>query len=301
MLTNLLDNLKDRGPWGNAKYRGNASGWPLNYLIQFFKPTFVADYMVGGGTTKDVCTDLGVDHHVSDLNPKWGGFDLLNDEIPCSSDLIWFHPPYNRKDGGIILYSGNMWGSKHESDLSHMPWEAYLQALNKCLAKQYASLRTGGRLAMLIGDCRQKGQLYSAIFECQKFGELEHVMVKKQENCTSDSTNYSGRFIPIVTEWLLVFKKTHHYIVDGKKVVAFQVDLRQSTKITWRDVVHSALESLGGKANLTNLYAEIESYAKATENRHWQAKVRQTLQEGRDFFNIQRGVWGLAYKNKAAA
>lgn len=300
MLTNLLDNLKDRGPWGNPKYRGNASGWPLYHLIQFFKPKFVSDFMVGGGATKDVCVDLGVDHHVSDLNPAWGGFDLLNDEIPCSSDLIWFHPPYNRKDGGIILYSGNMWGrEKHASDLSHMPWDEYLKALNKCLAKQYASLRTGGRLAMLIGDCRQKGKLYSAVFECHKYGELEHVMIKKQENCTSDRTMYSGRFIPIVTEWLLVFRKTHHYVVDGKKVVAFQVDLRKSTKITWRDVVYSALEALGGAADLEALYKEIKNHAKAQKNRHWQAKVRQTLQRGQDFFNVKRGVWALVHKQIA--
>ena len=110
-----------------------------------------------------------MNHHVSDLNPAWGGFDLLNDES-MQLGPIWF-PPYNRKDGGIILYSGNMWGrEKHASDLSHMPWDEYLKALNKCLAKQYASLRTGGRLAMLIGDCRQKGKLYSAVLNATSMG-----------------------------------------------------------------------------------------------------------------------------------
>ena len=302
MLNNLLDNLKDRRPWGNSKYRGNASGWPLYYLIRFFEPKHVADYMVGGGTTKDVCAHLGVDHHVSDLNPEWGCFDLLNDEIGQSADLVWFHPPYNRKDGGIILYSGSMWDdSPHNSDLSHMPWDKYLKALNTCLAKQYASLRTGGRLAMLIGDCRQKGRLYSAAFECQKYGELEHVIIKKQENCFSDRTSYSGKYIPIVTEWLLVFKKTHHYVIDGKKTVAFRVDIRSSVKVTWRDVVFSALEELGGRADLKTLYAEIEKHAKARENRYWQEKVRQTLQLGRDFTSPQRGMWSLAHKQPAAA
>lgn len=300
-MNNLMDNLKDRGPWGDSKYRGNASGWPLYHLIQFFEPKFVADYMVGGGTTKDVCEHLKVDHHVSDLNPKWGGFNLLDDEIPQSSDLIWFHPPYNRRDGGIILYSGHMWGEQpHASDLSHMPWEKYLTALNKCLAKQYASLRTGGRLAMLIGDCRYKGKLYSAVFECQRYGELEHVIIKKQENCFSDRRSYSGKIIPIATEWLLVFKKTHHYIVEGKKVVAFQVDLRKSTKVTWRDVVYSALEAKGGKADLKALYEEIKTHAKVKGNPHWKEKVRQTLQLGPDFFNVGRGVYRLADKKEVA-
>ena len=115
-------------------------------------------------------------------------------------------------------------------------------------------------------------------------------MIKKQENCTSDRTMYSGRFIPIVTEWLLVFRKTHHYVVDGKKVVAFQVDLRKSTKITWRDVVYSALEALGGAADLEALYKEIKNHAKAQKNRHWQSPSNSA--EDRTF-NVKRGVWAL--------
>jgi hypothetical protein len=51
--------------------------------------------MVGGGTFAEVANELGVNHYVLDLNPKYGGWDALNDEVPESSDLTFWHPPYH--------------------------------------------------------------------------------------------------------------------------------------------------------------------------------------------------------------
>ena len=293
-LTTLLDNLEDRGPWGSSNYRGNCSGWIPYKLSEFFKPKLAVDFMVGGGTSKDVYDYMGIENFVTDLNPQWGGFDLVNDEIPHSFDFAMFHPPYNRKDKGIILYSGNMWGSKDPRDLSQMPWDKYLKALNKCIAKQYIALRKGGRLAMLIGDCREKGKLYSAMMDCIKPGELEHVIIKKQENCDSYRKNYNNaKFIPIVTEYLLVFKKIHHYIVGMKQTVYLEKDLRESKVTTWRDVVYSSLEHLGGRANLQELYKEIKNHYKTKRNKNWEAKVRQVLQTSQDFMRVDKGTWAV--------
>jgi hypothetical protein len=296
MLTTILDNLQERGHWGNNKYRGNCSGKVPKQLIEFFSPKNVADYMCGSGTVKDVCEELRVNNQVFDLNPHWGGFDLVNDEIPSSSDFIFFHPPYNHKDGGIILYSGNIWGNIPDPrDLSQMNWENYLKALNICIAKQYLSLRKGGRLAMLIGDCRKKGKLYSAIMDCIKPGEIEHIIIKKQENCTSNSSTYSGKLIPIVHEWLMIFKKTDHYLIGGRQTVFFEKNIKTSKYTTWRDVVHSAMEALGGKATLQDLYKEVQHHFKTKSNPNWQAKVRQVLQLCKDFTNLDRGIWAFSY------
>ena len=46
---------------------------------------------------------MGIDYDVLDLNPAFGGWDALRDEIPGVYDFIFWHPPY----GDIIKYSGS--------------------------------------------------------------------------------------------------------------------------------------------------------------------------------------------------
>jgi hypothetical protein len=62
----------ERGPWGNARYRGNCSGHLIADLVREFKPRRFVDPMLGGGTSQDVCQDLGV--------PFWG--------VTCAMVLI---------------------------------------------------------------------------------------------------------------------------------------------------------------------------------------------------------------------
>jgi hypothetical protein len=49
-------------------------------------------------------------------------------------------------------------------------------------------------MAVLIGDIKKKGRLYSMIFELVKAGTPENVIIKTQHNCFSDNTQYSGKF-----------------------------------------------------------------------------------------------------------
>ena len=60
---------------------------------------------------------------------------------------------------------------------------------------------------------------------------------------------------------------------------------------TWRSVVHQALESLGGRASLAQLYAAVGG-RRPSSSPWWREKVRQTLQRG--FRALGGGVWGLA-------
>lgn len=82
-------------------------------------------------------------------------------------------------------------------DLSRIPdWNRFVEAMNYAMMKQFCALEKGGRMAVLVGDIKKKGKLYSMLFELTKPGTLENVIIKAQHNCFSNQTQYSGRFIP---------------------------------------------------------------------------------------------------------
>ena len=75
-LTTLVS-YPERGPWGDATYRGNCTGHLLADLIRYYQPTHVLDPMEGSGTSRDVCRELAVTYSGADL--KGGeGLDLYS-------------------------------------------------------------------------------------------------------------------------------------------------------------------------------------------------------------------------------
>jgi len=112
----------------------------------------------------------------------------------------------------------------------------------------------------------------------------------------SSNKNYSNKnFVPIVHEHLLVFRKNEIWAVPIKRTVTQTFDLRQFNNITWRDLVQGAVEFLGGRATLKDIYNLIEGSKKTLKNSHWKEKIRQTLQMADNFISVERGVWGLNY------
>lgn len=114
-----------------------------------------------------------------DLNPTpatgTGNWNALKNDVEDSADLIFFHPPYH----DIIHYSGNMWGKPHPDDLSRCEnYEDFLEKLNLCIRKFYMALRKDGRLAVLVGDIRSKGQFYSIQHDMMRMGDFESFLVK---------------------------------------------------------------------------------------------------------------------------
>lgn len=289
-LTSVVS-YPNRGNYGDNQWRGNCSGLLIKDLLEWYKPKKAFDPMVGSGTFIDVANELGVNHYALDLNPSFGGWDALNDEVPESSDLTFWHPPYF----DIIKYSGNMWGdSSDPRDLSQcVSWEDFIKKIDKVQAKLFTALRKGGRLAILVGDIKKKGQLYSMMRDMSWIGSPEQVIIKAQYNCESNKTMYSGKFIPIVHEYILIFKRTDGYIVPVRVTKHVDVDLRTRPNLTWRDVVHAAMEALGGSAKLDDLYREIDGHAKCATNTNWQAKIRQTLQLCKDFVLVEKGHWAF--------
>ena len=276
---------KDRGNFGDSKYRGNCSGYIIKDLIQHFYPTSKPKKFVeifsGGGTGKDVAKELNIQNSLHlDLNNGW---DALIDEIPTGSDFIFSHPPY----WDIISYETQR-NSYSENDLSNkMPYEEFIKKLNIINEKIYHSLLYGGRHAILIGDVRKQGKYYSIIKDMDWFGDLESHIIKIQYNCVSDNKTYSNNnFIPIKHEHLLVFKKNRIWLFNKKATSTVQINIMKVTNITWRDLIQATLEYLKNRATIDDIYNILEKSKKAQNNNHVREKIRQTLNNNSNFKKI---------------
>ena len=128
-------------------------------------------------------------------------------------------------------------------DLSRIPnWEQFVEAMNYAMMKQFASLEKGGRMTVLMGDIKKKGKLYSMLAEIIKPGTLENIIIKAQHNCFSDNTQYSGSFIPILHEYVMIVRKDTPLLVPVIVAKEIKADIRDMAGTTWRDVVAAVLE-----------------------------------------------------------
>lgn len=296
-LTSIVS-YPERGEGGNNRYRGNCSPKLIEDLIGFFKPQEICDYMCGSGTTRDAAEKCGIKSHIYDLH---SGFDLLNSEIPERPQFIFWHPPY----WDIIKYSDVMYKASdveekygydpRKSDLSRIQdWDKFVEVMNYAMMKQFAALEKGGRMAVLMGDIKKRGKLYSMLSEIIKPGTAENILIKAQYNCFSDNTSYSGSFIPILHEYVLIVRKDNPLLIPIITTKKLELDIRDMHGATWRDIVAAVLEDEGRSVPLSVLYEKIEPYKKARQNQWWKEKVRQTLQLHPDHFeSTQRGMWQL--------
>ena len=299
-LTSIVS-YPERGEGGNNRYRGNCSPKLIEDLIGFFKPNEICDYMCGSGTTKAAADKCGIQSRLYDLH---SGFDIMNSEIKERPEFIFWHPPY----WDIIKYSDVMYKASdvqarygydpRKLDLSRIPnWEQFVEAMNYAMMKQFASLEKGGRMAVLMGDIKKRGKLYSMLAEIIKPGTLENIIIKAQHNCFSDNTQYSGSFIPILHEYVMIVRKDTPLLVPVIVAKEIKADIRDMAGATWRDVVAAVLEECTEAVTLTYLYEQIEPHKKAKNNKHWREKIRQTLQiNPNHFHHTDRGMWVLKRK-----
>ena len=299
-LTSIVS-YPERGEGGNNRYRGNCSPKLIEDLIGFFKPTEICDYMCGSGTTKAAADKCGIQSKLYDLH---SGFDIMNSDIKERPEFIFWHPPY----WDIIKYSDVMYKASdvqnrygydpRKLDLSRIPnWEQFVEAMNYAMMKQFASLEKGGRMAVLMGDIKKRGKLYSMLAEIIKPGTLENIIIKAQHNCFSDNTQYSGSFIPILHEYVMIVRKDTPLLVPVIVAKEIRADIRDMAGATWRDVVAAVLEECTEAVTLTYIYEQIEPHKKAQNNKHWREKIRQTLQiNPNHFHHTDRGMWVLRRK-----
>ena len=166
--------------------------------------------------------------------------------------------------------------------------------MNYCLLKQYSALDKGGRLFVLMGDIKKKGKLYSMLCDIAKPGTLEQIIIKMQHNCFSDNVSYSGRFVPIIHEYLMVLRKDAALIYPVSVSRTLKQDLRDSSNVTWRDLVAAVLEDRNKELTLQEIYRKIDGHKKCENNINWQAKIRQVLQNHPCFVHVAKGCWTMA-------
>ena len=293
---------KDRGPWGDNRYRGNCSGWIHAFLCWKYKVQKLAELFAGSGTGSDVAKDLGVTYIGADLNPNPVRsniltVDAISDEVPIEfmdADFLFMHPPYGAEIK--IPYAGSMWkdptGELSKKDLGQMKWDVFMAELNKVVMKYYSAMAYGSRMGILMGDVRRNG-LHSMLTDIVKPGELDQIIIKMQHNTCSERANasYSTKnFVPLVHEYLLVLKKNGLIGIRYQIPVKREKDVRDMNSPSWRDVVYSCLKEKGAKS-LSEIYQMIDGHEKAKKNPHWKEKIRQVLQMNPCFRNEALGVW----------
>ena len=278
-----------RGKYGSNQWRGNCSGLLIKDLLEYYQPKTFGDLAVGSGTSFEVARDLGytAENSVfSDLNPKYGGVDISvpNLDFPLM-DFIFFHPPYFVFPGSSMpvysgIHNGGMWGDDiHPNDGSRITNPVtFKKWFDTCNANLYNLLHNGGRLAILIGDSRYKGKYYSMFKNMDIYGEIEQVIIKRQHNCLTDSVQYSGKFIPIEHEYLVIIKKNSPFVIPITAVNFCERDIRTSQKVTWATVIAMLLEYHGGKLEQKSLIDMMRRHPKGKGNNHLDAKLRQELQ-----------------------
>ena len=301
----------ERGSGGNNKWRGNCSPEVIYSVAKYVLDTkkyygrdvsdfTILDPMSGSGTTKAAADRLGAKSVLYDLNPEApigkGNWNALKNDVEDSADLIFFHPPYFN----IIEYSGNVWGKPHPDDLSRCEsYGDFTEKLNHVIKKLYMALRNDGRLAILVGDMRIKGKFYSMPHDIMRMGNFESFIVKAQFNCVSDSRRYAKPFIPIVSEYMLVYHKDDPFLVSYSKRLGNSVDISQKevSGLTWHHLIRATIEKLGGEAKLTDVYDYLAEHPKSKKNEHFKERIRATIYEHRDqYIPTGNGSYRLTYK-----
>lgn len=214
----------DRGPWGDAKYRGNCTGHLVKDLILRFNSTSVFDPAEGGGTVRDVVSGINkylkrqVRYEGRDLKQNW---DVLTSQLPENQfDLVFYHPPY----WDIIKYSSDA------KDLSNCATlNEFEHKLNESVQRLFRVVKPNGIMAVLIGDKRKFGNYYAlmrTLLMNKALGQLKAIIIKIQHHCRSDRAFYGTKnpfLIPIKHEYCLIFQKTHSEVnkyvkSDTKKI-----------------------------------------------------------------------------------
>ena len=293
MFRNSVVSYPDRGPWGRGSYRGNCTGHIVRDCVQTYMRDggLLVDPSVGGGTSADVARDLGVRFFGTDLSQ---GFNLLTDDLAAAAGeqaaLVFWHPPY----GPMIAYSGNMYGTEANPwDLSRMSLKDFSEAMVVCAMNIHDAVEPGGHYAILMGNYRKDGRYYnlSGMVERIAPGVLVDEIIKVQHNCVSDRRTYAGSIVRIAHEKLLVFRKQSMGAVYFLARVLKQIE--GMAAMTWNAAVRRIVQR-GGTMALPDIYAAVKPYAETRDNPHWQAKVRQVLQNERYFERVQKGVYKLA-------
>jgi hypothetical protein len=205
-LTSLYSRV-GRGPYGDARYRGNCSGYLIRDLIRYFGSRAVLDLMRGSGTCGDVCRELGLPFAEMDIRLGQDAADPDSYSGLEPVDFVWMHPPYWR----MIRYN------RDPRCLSSLPTlETFLNRMQLILRLSKSVLSPHGKIAVLIGNYSDQG----------RYQPLSHLLVERamreglfmacteiirfQHGNTSSRNVYQSSFIPGLHDTCLIFENLNH-------------------------------------------------------------------------------------------
>lgn len=300
--TNVLS-FPERGPWGSSKWRGNCSGFIQALLMYKYDVKKFGEVFAGSGTGSDVAKDMGVSYIGVDINPNPVRSDILcvdaiGDDVPYqfgAADMVFMHPPYPMIN---IPYAGSMFpdptGQLSKLDIGQMDWETGMKVLNAIIMKYYASMKSGSRMGVLVGEVRRNGTSYSMLNDLVKPGKLEQMFVKLQHNCVSDGRRYSKAVTLNAAEFLIVLQKWSEYFINFTLPTKHTVDARDSKMITWRALISAVLRENGGTLHEKEVAKILRNHQKAKNTNHLDEKIRQVLQINPEFQRVSPGTYRYA-------
>ena len=295
-LTTLIT-VPERGCYGNAQYRGNYAGEVLGKLVTYLqmngiRKPYIYDPMVGGGTSRDVAVAMQLPFIVDDIH---NGFDVVNGDFHDTGfDLTMLHYPYWK----MIDYASDLPEALQSKDMSRMEWKEFIQAVSHVNAKAAAHSRY---VAVLVGDMAVKGGIKSIQREMAWPGQPVRHIIKVQHNAMSYRKQYTGKFIPIVTEHLLLFRTDYKpegemWMLVPSQYKKFDVDMY----VTWKTAVKHVIKELE-QITPAEVFEHIKlSFpVKLKKTNTPEATIRRTLQEleANGFIRrTSRGIYEVAQK-----
>lgn len=186
--------------------------------------------------------------------------DFLTVDLPEQPTMMIGNPPFN-----LDLIDGIL-------DRAHriLPWDGRMGLILPAYA-----LQTARRVAGYSDHWSLKQDMIPRnIFEGLKLPLVFATFIKERVR-----TMIGFSFYLEAAAIQSLKKEYRHTLVHGG-----------SHKSGWRSVIEDALRSLGGRANLTEIYQEIEG-KRPTKNPNWREQVRKILRQ--HFEVIGRAVYGL--------
>jgi hypothetical protein len=194
------------GEYGSRTWPGNCGGKLICDLLTYFKPQgLVFDPMSGSGTARDVCDELGMPCYAWDIHQGFDACDAQDFPQGESFEFIWAHPPYWRQK----LYADD------PRDLSRSPTlEHFLTRYGQFIRNCKASLKPGGKLAILMGDYNDReAGFVPLVYHTKRLafaaGLKQHCtdIIRFSHGNSSSKKVYQSSFIPGLHDVCMIFER----------------------------------------------------------------------------------------------
>ena len=167
-----------------------------------------------------------------------------------------------------------------------------LKTVEGTLARARSMLPDGGRVGLLLPTYHFQNALHVTRYSAGWIVRYE-LVARNAFNERMRSPLLFALFQKAREGALIGFALYHEAADVLHMSVRYREALRSTVGSLWRAVCRVALQHLGGRATLSEIYGELEGN-RPTSTRFWREKIRQTLQVYPEFQPVTVGEWRLA-------